>query len=180
MQHALLLNSSPALFLLALGLLVSACNGTGGPLAPTPSSAIPTVASSIPPRYVEGDRWNLKATYQGHTGPEACLPAFDGLARTPTDYVLMVQRYGTTIHFVTEHNHYIGRVEGEQFIASEHDDSGTTWQCGTARLRFRTEAQVAGRLSADGQSLIGEEVAVFLLESGETIRRQWGWAAARQ
>jgi hypothetical protein len=92
----------------------------------------------------------------------------------------MVERYGTTIHFFTEHNHYIGTLAGDQFVARENDEGRSTWQCGEAKLPFRTEAQVSGRLSADGNALTGEEVAVFLLESGESIRRQWDWSATRQ
>jgi hypothetical protein len=102
------------------------------------------------------------------------LPAFNGTPGKPIDYVLGVQRYAATIHLVTEHHHYLGTIINDQFVADDNYDDGETWQCGAAKLRFRTEARVSGRVSADGNVLTAEKVAVFLLESGETIRRQWG------
>jgi hypothetical protein len=93
---------------------------------------------------------------------------------------LGVQRYAATIHLVTEHNHYLGTIVNDQFVANDNYDDGGTWQCGAVKLRFRTEARVSGRVSADGEVLTAEEIAVFLLESGESIRRQWSWQATRQ
>jgi hypothetical protein len=163
------------LFVLAHG--VAGCNSPAPTTAtPMPSTPAPPPAPAMPAY----EPWNLTSTYLGHTGPEACIPPFDGIPRQPVDGVVRVGRSGESIHFLTEHNHYVGTAVGDEFSATENDDSGGTWQCDTARFRFRTEGSVSGRFSGDGRTLAGEEVAVFLLESGETIRRQWSWHATRQ
>jgi hypothetical protein len=157
-----------------VGLVQTGCGSSELPVAPT----LPPVPSMVE-RYIAGDRWNLLATYRGHTGPEACLSPFDGNPGAPTPYVLIVKRYGATIHLQTEHNHYLGTTNGDQFLARENDDVGSTWTCGNKALRFRREDQVSGQMSADGQLLTGEEISVTFLESGETVRRYWDWTATR-
>lgn len=168
---------SAGLVLLVLAHGVGGCNSQS---PTTPTSTLSTEAPPPVPSMPADEPWNLTSIYLGHTGPEACIPPFDGVPRQPFDSVLSVRRSVESIHFLTEHNHYVGAVVGDEFSAMENDDSGGTWQCGTARLRFRTEGSVSGRFSGDGRTLVGEEVAVFLLESGETIRRQWSWHATRQ
>ncbi len=64
-----------------------------------------------------------------------------------------IERYGGSIHILTEHNHYVGTVTGDEFIARDGEDIGSTWLCGGSRLRFRTEEQVSGRFSQDGRIL---------------------------
>ena len=172
----------------SLGVLVLACcfAGCGSPSSapstiPTPTS--PSPAATPPPiAYgpVDGERWRLAGTYTGHTGPEACLAPFDGHSREPGNSVLVIQRAGESIDFWTEHDHYVGTVKHGEFLATEIDDVGSTWQCGDRRLHFRHEGHVSGRFSEDGQALTGEEVALFRLESGDTIRRRWSWSASRQ
>lgn len=163
---------------IAQGLPGCDSHSAGLPTAPT-SSPLPAAPPPAPSTVVQ-ERWNLTGTYMGHTGPEACLPPFDGNVRKPSDSVLVIQRSGESIHLLTDHNHYVGTVVAKEFSATENDDSGATWQCGGARLHFRTEGHVSGRFSRDGRALTGEEVALFRLESGETIRRQWSWSATRQ
>jgi hypothetical protein len=141
----------------------------------------PPIVSSPPvPNGDAGERWLLMSTYIGHSGPAACIQPFDGMAREPIAGTLVIHRSGESIQFVTEHNRYSGTISGDQFSAAENDDAGATWECGGERLRFRTEGSVSGRFSNDGRALTGEEVAVFRLESGATIRRQWNWSASRQ
>jgi hypothetical protein len=151
------------------------------------SAVLPTVptSTSLPgaspaPGAVGQERWNLTGTYIGHTGPIACIPPFDGVPRNPFDSVLLIQRSDESIHLFTDHNHYVGTVVADELFATESDDSGATWQCGEARLHYRTEGHVSGRFSADGRVLTGEEVALYRLDSGETIRRHWIWSATRQ
>src|SRR5688500_18031292 len=119
-----------ALFPLILGCGSSLPGAAAAPFAPSPAQ--PIAPSPAAPWYADGNRWNLQATYQGHTGPEACVPAFDGTPGKPIAYVLGVQRYAATIHLVTEHNHYLGTIVDNQFVANDNYDDGATWQCGAA------------------------------------------------
>lgn len=144
---------------------------------PAPPVA-PTVTGPESP--VAGERWNLTGTYTGHTGPAACIQPFDGNTGQPENSVVVIRRSGESITVLTEHNHYVGMVVGEDFSAADSDDSGATWQCGAEQLRYRIDGQVSGRFSGDGRSLTGKETASFRLESGETITRQWDWSATRQ
>ena len=148
------------------------------PIAPT-STPLPA-APPPAPGTVAQERWNLTGTYMGHNGPERCIPPFDGNVRKEPDSVLVIQRFGESIHLRTDHNHYVGTVVADGFSATDNDDSGATWQCGEAQLHYRTEGRVSGRFSGDGRALTGEEVALFRLESGETITRHWAWSATRQ
>lgn len=170
-------------FLLVLACCVASCDGPSSAPSTTPTQTpLPPPANPppIPHGPMDGERWNLAGTYTGHTGPEACLPPFDGNPREPGNSVLVIQRAGESIDFWTEHDHYVGTVKQGKFFATEIDDAGSTWQCGDRRLRFRYEGEVSGRFSEDGRALTGEEAAVFHLESGDTIRRRWSWNAVRQ
>ena len=163
-----------------LATCVAACNDSPSQLPAGPTAAASPVNPSPVPATVAQERWNLTRTYTGHTGSEACLLAFDGIVRTPSDSLLLIQRSGVSTRFLTaDHNTYVGTVAGDEFFATEIEDSGSTLQCGGSRLRFRTEARVSGRFSSDGRALVGEETSVFLLESGATIVRHWDWSAKR-
>ena len=137
--------------------------------APPPVPPVPSVPQEL---------WILTGTYIGHTGPEACIPPFDGNPRKPIDSKLVILRSGESIDLLTEHDHYVGTVTADGFSATTSNDG--TWQCGEARLQYRTEARVSGRFSLDGRSFTGKEEVLFRLESGETISRQWDWSATRQ
>ena len=128
---------------------------------------------------MDGEPWTLTSTYAGHTGPEGCLPAFDGRPGLPVTASIRVRRDGDSIELWTEHDHYVGAAVNGAFFATESEDAGNTWQCGASRLRFRYEGSVAGQLSDDGTAMTGREVGRFLLESGDTITRQWDWRATR-
>jgi len=156
------------------------CSGSSSPLPAAPTSAaspaIPSPVSATTPQ----ERWNLTRTFTGHAASEGCTLAFDAINRTAADSVLLIQRYGAFVHFFTaDHNNYGGTLAGNEFFVTETEDSGSTLQCGEARLRFRTEARVSGRFSSDGSVLVGEETSVFLFESGKTIVRHWDWQAKR-
>jgi hypothetical protein len=106
--------------------------------------------------------------------------ALDTIGGVPSGSALLIKRSGESIRFVTaDHNTYVGTAAGNEFLATE-TDAGSTLQCGEARLRFRTEAQLTGRFSADGRALTGEETSVSLFESGRTITRHWDWQARRE
>ena len=168
--------------LLVLACWVASCNGPSSAPLTTPTQTPSPAPASLPPiplGPIDGERWNLAGTYIGHTGPEACLPPFDGVPREPGHSVLVMKRSGDSLELWTEHDHYVGTVSQGDFLAVEIDDAGSTWQCGDRRLRFRYEGKVSGRFSEDGRALTGEEAAVFHLESGETIRRRWSWNAVR-
>ena len=158
---------------------VAGCDShSAGP--PTAPSTPPPVNPPPIPGAVAEERWTLTSTYIGHSGPIACIPPFDGIPRNPFDSVLLIQRSNDTIQLRTEHDHYVGIVVGNEFSATESYDSGETWQCGEARIHFRTEGRVSGRFSDDGRALTAEDVASFRLDSGETINRRWSWSATRQ
>lgn len=156
------------------------CEGHSAVLPIAPTATPLSVASAAPALSTAGrEQWKLAGTYMGHTGPEACISPVSATSGKSIDSVLVIERSGESIHFFTEHDHYIGGVVGDEFSATETEDPGGMWECGAARLRFRFEGRVSGHFSPDGRSLTGEEVAVFRLESGETISRRWAWIAAR-
>jgi hypothetical protein len=175
------MRTSAGKLVLALVLGLAGCDSQS-PITTSPTSiSLPAAVSPVPsPPPVVGtqEQWNLTGTYLGHTGPGDCMPPFDGNAR-PVDSVLLIERAGESVQFRTEHNHYRGTLVANEFSATDNDDAGGTWQCGGRQLRFRTEGSVSGRFSADGRALTGVEVALFRLESGETIRREWSWSATR-
>lgn len=165
---------------LAQGL--AGCNSDSSPLLTFPFRVVPSPAATAPvpvPIPVGQERWNLAGTYLGHSGPQACIQPFDGSVSTPTESVLMIRRSGESIELWTDHDHYVGTVLGDEFSTSNRgDESQETWPCGErGRLHYRTEGYASGRFSGDGRALTGEEVALFRLESGETITRRWGWSA---
>ena len=147
------------------------------PAAPT-SVASPTIPSAVPATGAQ-ERWNLTRTFTGHTGSEGCTIALDEIGRMASDSVLLIQRSDESMRFFTaDHNDYVGSVDGNEFFASEIE-AGSTLQCGEARLRFRIEGRVSGRFSSDGRSLVGQEISIFLFESGKMIIRRWDWQARR-
>jgi hypothetical protein len=148
------------------------------PIAPSPTE-VPVSLSAQTPGTAGQEQWKLTGTYIGHSGPEACISPVSVTAGQPVHSVLVIQRSGESVQFFTEHDHYIGSVVGDEFIANETQDPGGLWDCAAARIPFRFEGRVSGRFSPDGRSLTGEEAAVFMLESGETIKRRWAWIAAR-
>jgi len=166
-------NSAPIVLLLAVGL--TGCDSRSSVLlpAPTPSAAPSPTAS------VGSQLWNLTVTYAGHTGPAACLAAFDPtVVQAPIVGTVAIRRSDDSIDVTTEHDHYVGTVVGDAYSATDSDTG--SWQCGATRFNFRTEGHVSGNFSADGRSLTGEEGVVFRLESGDTITRRWVWSATRQ
>jgi hypothetical protein len=164
---------------LALGLVACESHSVAVPISP---SALQT-ATPLPlltPGAVGHEQWILTSTYIGHAGPEACISPFSGTAGKPIDGGLGIQRDGESIHFLTEHDHYIGTLIADEFSATETQDPGGMWDCGAERRPFRFEGSVSGRFSADGRMLAGEEVALFRFSTGETISRRWHWIAARK
>jgi hypothetical protein len=159
-------------------LVLNCVMGCGGslsqpPAAPTSAALIQSSASGAP------EQWTLTRTFTGHTGSEGCTLALDAVGRPASDAELVIQRSGTSMRFFTaDHNTYVGAVAGNEVSASE-SESGSTLECGGARIRFRTEANVSGVFSADGRTLVAKETSVFLLESGKTITRHWDWQARR-
>jgi hypothetical protein len=168
----------PALAVLGLTYALAGCDTRSPDGLPAPPVA-PTVRPE-PASPVAGERWNLTGTYAGHTGPAECIQPFDGNVRPPENSVLVIYRSGESITLVTDHNRYVGLLVAENFSASDSDDSGASWQCGAAQIRYRLEGQVSGRFSADGRTLTGKEFALARLASGETVTRQWDWSATRQ
>lgn len=147
------------------------------PAAPT-SVASSTIPSAVPVTGAQ-ERWNLTRTFTGHTGSEGCTLALDEIGRMASDSVLLIQRSDESMRFFTaDHNTYIGKADGNEFFATEIE-AGSTLQCGEARLRFRIEGRVSGQFSSDGRSLVGQEISIFLFESGKMIIRRWDWTARR-
>ena len=154
------------------------CDSSSGKLSMAPSVAVlPTITPPLPS--VPRELWSVTVTYAGHTGPATCLAPFDGsVVQTPITGVVGMLRAGGSITVVTEHDQYVGAVLADEYSATDSDAG--TWQCGAARLSFRTEGHVSGRFSTDGRALTGEEGVVFRLESGETITRRWDWKGTRK
>ena len=153
------------------------CDSLSAQLSTAPSAVPPTTTPPLPGAPQE--LWRVTVAYTGHTGPVACLPPFDNsVVQTPITGVIRMLRSGQSITVFTEHDQYIGAVVANEYSATDSD--GGTWQCGAARLAFRSEGHVSGRFSTDGRSLMGEEGVVFRLESGETITRRWDWKGTRK
>jgi len=168
-----------AVLVLTHALLGCDTRSTGLQLPIAPSATPPTVTPASP-LSSRPEQWILTGTYVGHTGPATCISPFSGIPGEPTSSVLTIVRTGPSIQLSTEHDHYVGTVVGDQFSATETEDPGGLWNCGTERRPFRFEGTVFGQFSADGRSLVGEEVAVFRLNSVETISRRWHWTATRK
>lgn len=159
---------------------VVGCSGGLSQLPAAPTSVTSSTIPSAAPATAAQERWNLTRTFTGHTGSEGCTIALDEIGRMASDSVLMIQRSAESIRFFTaDHNTYVGTVAANEFFATEIE-AGSTLQCGEARLRFRIEGRLSGRLSADGRSLVGQEISIFLFESGKMITRRWDWQARRE
>lgn len=177
-----------AISALMLAQISLACD-TGSPMRRLPTSPNATPSAFIaPPSTVPSpdsnasgaEHWLLTGTYIGHTGPENCISPYTGNRGTPTVSALSIQRSGEWIRVSTEHDDYMGTVVADEFSVSETEQTSGLWDCGSERRPFRFEGFVSGRFSTDGRSLAAEEVALFRLDSGETITRRWRWAATRQ
>jgi hypothetical protein len=172
------MRKAAGILVVVLASTLGGCDSSSAKLPTVPSVAVPPTTTpplpSVPP-----ELWSVTVTYAGHTGPAACLPPFDGnVVQTPITGVIGMFRSGTSLTVVTEHDQYKGAVVADGYSATDSD--GGTWQCGAARLTFRSEGFVSGRFSTDGRSLTGEEGVVFRLESGETITRRWDWKGTRK
>jgi len=168
-----------AMLALAPGLVGCDSRSAALPIAPSATPAAVTAPPSAAPSPVGQEQWILTGTYMGHTGPEACISPVSATAGKPISSVLTIQRSGDSIHFLTEHDQYTGTVMADEFSATETFDPGGLWDCGSERRPYRFEGSVSGLFSEDGRSLTGEEVALFRLNSGETISRRWHWIATR-
>lgn len=166
--------------MLAQGLVGCDSRSVVLPIAPSATRETVTPLPAVTPSAAGQEQWILTGTYIGHSGPEACISPFAATAGKPIDAVLGIQRSGESIHFFTEHDHYIGTVVAGEFSATETQDPAGMWDCGAERRPFRFEGRVSGRFSTDGRTLMGEEVALFRFNSGETIIRRWHWIAARK
>ena len=169
-----------ALVVLVLAHALAGCDSRSriAPIAPS-SPALPPADPS--PGAASPERWTVAGTYIGHTGPEACIPPFDGKAGQPENGLVLIERSGRTIRLSTEHDRYAGVIDGVEFATTvDGEYYGGTWQCGDARTRFSYEGGVSGRFSDDGRSLTAIETAVFRLESGGAITRRWTWSGTRQ
>src|SRR4051812_4748011 len=92
-------------FVFSLTIGLTGCSGESSLLSSTgptptliPSPTAPSPVPSVPP-----DLWTLTGTYAGHTGPEACLRAFDGAVQVPIQSVITIIRSGESIEVLTEH-----------------------------------------------------------------------------
>src|SRR5688572_17850906 len=133
------LTASTDIVVVMLALAVVGCN-THSPTGPTaltsivfPSGHPPSPAPA--PDTGQQERWTLAATYTGHTGPEACIPPYDGTVRPTSNTLMFIRRSGESIELSTDHTHYVGTVIADEFAATDSDESGGTWQCGKATLR---------------------------------------------
>jgi hypothetical protein len=158
---------------------VAGCSGGLSQLPAAPTAvASPTIPSAAPATGAQ-ERWTLTRTFTGHTGSEGCTIALGEIGRMASDSVLLIQRSDESMRFFTaDHNTYVGSVAGNEFFAIEFE-AGSSLQCGEARLRFSIEGRVSGRFSSDGRSLVGQEISIFLFESGKMIIRRWDWQARR-
>jgi hypothetical protein len=171
------MRKSAGILVVVLAHALAGCDSPSSKPTTAPSVAVLSTTPPLPS--VPQELWNVTVTYAGHTGPAACLPPFDGnVVQTPITGVIGMRRSGGAITVFTEHDQYVGAVVANEYSATDSD--GGTWQCGAARLAFRSEGHVSGRFSTDGRSLTGEEGVVFRLESGETITRRGDWNGTRK
>ena len=171
------MRNAAGILLVVLSYTLAGCDSSGAKLSTAPSVSVAATTTPLPS--VPRELWSMTVTYAGHSGPAACLPPFDGnVVQTPITGVIGMLRSEASITVVTEHDEYMGTVVANEYSATDSD--GGTWQCGAARLAFRSEGHVSGRFSTDGRSLTGEEGVVFRLESGETITRRWEWKGTRK
>ena len=147
-------------------------------VGPDVVSAPPPEPPAPPPVVVPRERWIVRTAYAGHTGPEACIAPFDGAPRLPVDGVIEIYHSEGTIHFLTEHNHYVGDDSREAFHAVENGHDSGTWLCAGARIAFEMDGYVLGQFHEGGNALTGEEVATARLASGERITRRWTFSGS--
>jgi hypothetical protein len=160
-----------------------ACDRDSQPPLTFPFNVPPPPPSSTPvqlPVPVPKERWNLATTYLGHSGPPACIKPFDGIVRPPIELEIMILRSAESIEMWTRQgDYYVGTIAGDDFVASQsYEEPKETWLCGEqGRFHYRVEEYLSGHFSGDGRALMGEQVALARLESGETITQRWGWSA---
>ena len=171
---------------LVVVLALGACKGARSTSFPFPTAVreagapAPQPEPPPPPVLVPREKWNVWSAYAGHTGPEACIAPFDGEPRPPVEGVLEIYHLDGAIHFVTEHNHYVGTDSTDAFYAVENAYVSGSWTCAGGRIPFQTDGHVSGRFLEGGRALTGEEVATTRLASGEIITRRWTFSGNRQ
>ena len=144
---------------------------------PPPATAVPV---ELPVPVLK--RWNLATTYLGNSGPPACIKPFSGIAGTPIESVIIMHRSAESLEVWTaQGDYYVGTIAGDDFVASEsYEEPKETWLCGEqGRFHYRVEEYLSGHFSVDGRALMGEQVALIRLESGETITQRWEWSASQ-
>ena len=175
--------------LLALGL--AGCNSHSSVLPTAPSSTSPPAPAT---GTIAGERWNLTTTLTSVTAPEGCvldLAGSDIYIGQSSDWQMAVERSEGAIHLVlseaddpTDRFDYKGTVvAGVLTVLRNFTGFTRSGWCGGERggqVAFRTEQEILGRFSSDGQTLTAREVVSSEHSSGGTFIFHYDWSATQQ
>ena len=169
--------------------LLTACD-RASPVAPAPPPPSPSPPAPTGPPAANGEKWNLMTALTSITGPKECVAA--GTYDPTIDVshsLLTIERSGDSMHLIAssirnpaDAYEYTASVVGADFSGSGTTIPSGYFTCGQSGKDYiyRGEDHLAGRFSADGQTLTADEELVFQLTSGKVVTYDFAWTATRQ
>ena len=169
--------------------LLTACD-RASPVAPSPPPPPPSPPAPTSPPAANGEKWDLMTALTSITGPKECVAA--GTYDPTIDVshsLLTIERSGDSMHLIAssirnpaDAYEYTATVAGADFSGSGTTISSGYFTCGQSGRDYvyRGEDHLAGRFSADGNTLTADQELVFQLTSGNLITYDFAWTATRQ
>ena len=123
------------------------------------------------------------------TGPDQCVRDYAAKLPVVSDWLLTLARSGDSLHLFASDisdpeysQEYTATVAGADFSGSGTTIPSGYFKCGQSGRDdvYRGEDHLAGRFSADGNTLTADQELVFQLTSGNVITYHFAWTATRQ
>ena len=167
--------------MLALGLLVLACNSGSSPTSPSPAASSPSAPSA------SGDQWLVTQRFVSVEGPDNCWVRQQRGWLTGAvfpDLPMTVTRSGASIELESDffEVNYAGTLSGSEFSASGGPiggGGGRPCEDGTLFQQNPGVSALSGRFSEDDRNMTATEVNSYRLTTGEPVTYTWDWQARR-
>lgn len=169
--------------------LLAACD-KASPVTPGPPPPSPPPPVSTAPPAANGEKWTLMTALTSIAGPRECVAAgtYDPTIDV-SESLLTIERSGDSMHLVTsslrnpaDAYEYIATVAGTDFSGSGTTTPSGYFTCGPLGRDDVSggEDHLAGRFSADGNTLTADQELVLQATSGNVITYHFAWTATRQ